>query len=400
VSGRLRALALAALLAFGCRGGGEAPLDPDFIYPELDTGNLLTVASGVVVLGRSGEFDLRHSSIQAIDGEVRSPWVAIPGNDRETLVLELPATTVFEVLGSEASAKSPNPAREIAFESSRDGVSWTPLAVVARESPGVAAVELEPREVDYLRVSTVAGFAPGTAVSVPKLVGRGRETSAPLSGSIDGRWRLNHLDATFSSEGSRFRGTIPLDPPMTIEGGSDGRMFRFVWMRGKGHGVGVATVSRDGQRLNMLTWHQWIAPMFFASAYFGERTGDGSVEPSLDTASGWLAKNGAIPLYGLVFGPEGELDAPRSAAGLELAAELMKQAAGGKLRFAGHEFRQESQEANRAVAQKQLDSLRRELERRGVPLRNVTFFASGDRGRAPETPLALVTESRIDLEVR
>lgn len=397
-------LVLLPVLLSGCDVAPEVeevPAGEVIPWPDLDAGNLLSIANGVVVIDRTGELKLDASAMQAIDSDDGTAWVTTPGEQQESMTIELAALTELERVGYVALPNQQGThAKIVRFEGSTDGSEFFELATVtANQDDPRPVVALEPRPINFLRVTTEASFAGGGSVAINSLLGYGREIEAARVGAIEGLWALNQRRGAFFDTGRGISGAIDKEPPMLLAGGGDGRMLRFAWIRGGEYGVAVATVNRTSEISNILYWYQWTAPLFFGTSLFGRRLDAAAalpVDPAA-VADAYLRRTGAFPLYGLRFSEDGMLDRERSEEALSLLMQLLD-ARGGRVRLVAHEFRKADSSANRAAAEKRLESLRETLRERGGDLTRIEFVASGSGGRQPETSLALLIESRIDVE--
>jgi nucleotide-binding universal stress UspA family protein len=164
-------------------------------------------------------------------------------------------------------------------------------------------------------------------------------------------------------------------------------MWRFEWIRGAEFGYAAFAVSPDGLHLDGVQWHEEAIPFFFGDAWFGERDKQCAVEIKDVVADEFLRRAGRHSLYVL------DADEIRW-----LAAKLRQFP---KSRLVAHEFREATPAANRARAQRALDSLAKALQNAGVEPRGVTFVAAGsDNARQiPGSEAARELYSSIDLEV-
>jgi hypothetical protein len=393
-----RALAAAALLLFACRGQEPPPAPPAPPSDAVERTSLTDITRGAVVVWRSGEALLENSAIAAIDGERGSFWASVPNDYPQSLVVALAAPARIERVGIRSLDRAQYIPKEARFETSMDGVAFRPLATLhANVTPEPQWVDVRPADAAFLRVTVTEPIAAGGEVCVTALLVQGRELAPPRPGSIAGAWRVNGRDTEFSSES---RGAMQYaHSTLFLEGGSNGRIYRYEWIRGPEYGYAAFTVSPDGKHLNGIQWHEEVRQWFFGDAWFGERAEAHVAAPAADVAHEFLRRTGHHSLYNLRFGADGTLDAAASADGLKwLAEELRRQP---HPRLVAHEFRDKTPEANRARSQRALDSLAKALQNAGIELRRVTLVAAGsDNARQiPGSEAARELYSTIDLEV-
>jgi F5/8 type C domain len=391
-------LAAAALILFACRGKAPAPPPAPPPSNDAERSSLADLTRGAAIVWRSGEALLENSAIAAIDGERASYWASLPNDFPQSLIVALGAPARIERVGVRAPGNDYFVPKEIVFETSMDGAAFRPLATLRTK------VTLEPQWIDvrpadaaFLRVTLTGPTADRGEVCVSSLLVQGRELAPARPGPIAGTWRVNGRDAEFFSEG---RGAMRYaQSTLYLEGGGNGRFYRYEWIRGAELGYAAFTVSPDGKHLNGVQWHEEILQWFFGDAWFGERAEGHVAAPAADVAHEFLRRAGRHSLYNLRFAADGTLDAAASAEGLRwLVEELRRQP---HPRLVAHEFREKTAEANRARAKRALDSLARAIQNAGVEPRRVTFVAAGsDNARQiPGSEAARELYSTIDLEV-
>ncbi|HKS25394.1 MAG TPA: discoidin domain-containing protein [Thermoanaerobaculia bacterium] len=396
-----RALAAAVLLLFACRGRESAPPPPPPAALPSDAAersSLTDLTRGAVVVWRSGEALLENSAIAAIDGELGSYWANMPNDYPQSLVVALGAPARIERVGIRSFGKPFFVPKETTFESSKDGVAFQPLATLhPTPSPDPQWVDVRPTDAAFLRVTLVAPTVDHGQVCMASLLVQGRELAPARPGSIAGTWRINGRDAEFSSDA---RGAMQYaHSTLFFEGGSNGRFYRYEWIRDAEFGYAALTVTPDGKHLNGIQWHEEIAGLYFGDAWFGERADGHVAAPAADVAHEFLRRSGHHSLYNLRFGADDTLDTAASAEGLKwLVDELRRQP---HPRLVAHEFREKTPEANRARAQRALDSLAKALQNAGVELRRVALVAAGSDNprQIPGSEAARELYSTIDLEV-
>ncbi len=394
-----RALAAALLLVFACRG--QEPPSPPPDQPSSDAAErsgLADLTRGAVVVWRSGEALLENSALAAIDGERSSYWASMPNDYPQSLVVALGAPARVERIGIRALNTAFFVPKEIAFETSMDGAAFQPLATLhVNVTLDPQWIVVRPTDAAFVRVTLVAPAADRGEVCLTSLLVQGRELAPARPGSIAGTWRVNGRNAEFSSDA---RGAMQYaHSTLFFEGGNNGRFYRYEWIRGPEFGYAALTVSPDGKHLNGIQWHEAILQTFFGDALFGERAEAHVAAPAADVAHEFLRRAGRHSLYNLRFAADGTLDAAASAEGLKwLVEELPRQP---HPRLVAHEFREKALEANRARAQRALDSLAKALQNAGGDLRRVTLVAAGSDNprQIPGSEAARELYSTIDLEV-
>ena len=398
-----RALAAAVLLLLcGCDIEPPGPPKKPFILPpapdDAERSSLVNLAHGATVVSRTGEALLEMSAIAAIDGDGATYWATLPKDFPQSLVIALAAPSRIDKVGARTPEKPYLIAKEIVFETSMDGRVFQPLATL-RVKPASAPqwMDVRPTDAAFLRVTLPEPGVEGGQAVVSSILARGRELAPARPGRITGTWRVNGRAAEFWETGGTMqyaRSTLVLD------GGSDGRVYRFEWIRGPEYGYAIFAVSPDGNHLNGIQWHEEIIPLFFGDAWFGERA-----EMLLprgerpDVGREFLKRAGRHSLYGLRFASDGTLDAAGSAEALKWLAGAIKEHPNARL--VAHEFREATPAADRARAQRALDSLAKALHNAGVTLNGVTLVAAGsDNARQiPGSEAARELYSTIDLEV-
>jgi hypothetical protein len=222
-------------------------------------------------------------------------------------------------------------------------------------------------------------------VRLHSILARGTELEPPHPGDITGCWSINGETARFAKHGNRVIGILETGKePIRFDGGFDGRIFRLNWIRGNDYGITLLSVAPDGRHLNGLNWHEEAIPMFFDTAWFGERqTCTASIADSDDVPPALLRRMGRFSLYG-------DVDVRR----------ILKQFP--NVQFVAHEFRQATPEENRTASERHLAAVRERLKAAGVDLTNVTFIAKGSDSprEEPVTDAMRALYSTVDLEIR
>ncbi|HEX7151093.1 MAG TPA: discoidin domain-containing protein [Thermoanaerobaculia bacterium] len=326
----LSVLSVLFVLSFpSCKPAPETPppaTKPPAIHTDPERDNLLSLFAGATVLSRSSELTLENSAIHTIDGDADSYFIALAPND---------VTTITYALGGRARITSLEPhtpreklaPKKVTFESSLDGVTYTPATA--------------PFEASHVRVSIESGEQRAV---VGALLARGTLLDTRPIPPLEGCWTINGLPARILQSGASVTGMIGND--IHIGGSSNGGVYRVAWTEGPQLGVAAIGVSPDGQRLSAARWFQDPMTLFEGPAWFGERTACGTT-PS-------------------------DIPNPRSRYVYDAA---MLTAAPRKITV--HEFRETSAAANRARAQRRVDELRAALQQRGIDVSRTQFVAAG-----------------------
>lgn len=366
--------------------------------------SLATLANGAVLIDRTGESYLELSALNLIDGNPDSLWLAPPHDMPQSVVVELATRTRVTSIGFRSVAKGDFHLRDARVEAmTANGAFATIATVKLTDSHDAQWFDVPPTEADRLRVTFLSGPTPGHEVSVNSFLVHGQELAPPAPRQLTGTWKLNGHDAAFAQFGNHISGVIQYNKlPVYVEGGvSNNRLLRLLWIRGLEHGLGVATVSRDGKHFGMIEWHEEPIPLFYDDAWFGERV---SETPAPDTtevfAASYMHRAKRWPLFGLTFAPDGTLDTAASDHALQVLGHMIAKAPAA-LRLVSHELREATPAANRTRAQRALDTLHAELAKRGANLANVQFVAAGSDNprQLPATQNMRELYSSVDLEI-
>jgi hypothetical protein len=367
---------------------------PDDHYERV---SLTNIARGATIVSRTGEAYLMAAADAVIDGDPASFWVNPPRDLPQSIVIALPAPSRIDRVGLRTPKKAYT-ANRVQFDGSLDGVAWRPLiAATAIVTDAAQWFDIAPAEAAYLRVTVLDARPPYADVRIASVLARGTEFDPPNAGAIDGCWSLNGREAVFASRGGRVTGTLAIgEQPLLLDGGSDGRVFRFVWIRGNDYGLALMTVSPDGKHLTAVEWHEEAIPLFKGESWFGERCGRAEARPTLrdDVPLALLRRVGRYSAFGLRFRDDGTLDA---AASREAVDDLKKLIASLRVpaRIVVHEFREETPAQNKAKAQREIES----LKAAGL---NAPFVAAGSDAprQQPVTEAMRLIYSSVDLEIR
>lgn len=375
-----RVIAAALLLAAICAGCKRAPepAKPAPAPPNYDRLNLLDLSRGVVVLSRTGESNLDAGAVQTIDDNANTGWVSPAEGQQQTITYELAGRSRIRTLG--ATTVRTMLTDRIVFEGSADGVTFRPLGTLETKAiGGVQTIDIAPAEVSVLRVQTSG--AP-RYISIRDLYAVGDALEPARPGNIDGCWTINNRPAKFVTQGGVTRGVIGSAPPVELEGGSDGRMFRFAFSQAGAYGMAAFTVARNGNTLSGLRWYEVANPMHSGDGFYGTRT-DCRIA-SFDTRgplTNHLRNGKPFPLYGLHFDANDHLDVAGSAYALDLLAAFAKSQ---KMRVRAHEPSDGTEAQNEAHARAWLESVRSALAARGVDVSRIELTTAGP-GPVPAT---------------
>jgi hypothetical protein len=368
----------------------KAALPPGHRDDAAERENLLNYAHGAVAISRTAEATVKDSLVRVVDGDrdVSSVWSTPPNDTLQTLVLALPSRTRLTRIGAES-----NTATGLRFESSLDGASFTPLATIKLQKKDEAQLfDVPPTEASYLRVSTL-GSGP-TFISINSVHARGTAIEPARPGSLEGCWAMDTEHAAMTQSGAYV---FAENDGVLLDGGSDGRFYRFVWTKGAQFGVAAVSVTPDGRHMSGIRWHEEAEPLFIATTWVGRKT-DCAKTPQISDAvfRAFLEKQGRYPMYGLLFDAEGKLLESESGVVLDRLAAIKSG------RIVANEFLQPTPAQNRAVAQTKLDTLRAALQKRGVDLAGFAFVNNGSEHphRAVETDATRSLYGSVDLELR
>jgi hypothetical protein len=364
--------------------------------------NLAALARGGAIVSRTAELDLRHSATRLIDGSGSTGWVTPSGDPAQSVVLSLPAPARIDRVGILTTLLS-SAARDLRFDFSLDGEHFTrSVTMTGKEQDGPQVIAVAPPvDAQYIRLSTLN--ARSNYVLIRELIVNGAFLAQPNAGAIDGCWSINDQPATFRSDRASVLGYVGGVDDTTLDGGSDGRFYRFAWTRDKEYGLAAMSVTPDGKHLSSVVWHEQAIEMdqFHANDWLGER---GACPPKseVDVFETYLQRFGYFPLYALRFADDGTLEDDASAPTLARVTKLLAANPQLQVRFAAHELTRTTARENLAVAQRKIASLHDALTRRGVDLPRANFIALGEEHprREATTDLTRAMYSSVDLELR
>lgn len=358
--------------------------------------------SGASILSRSAELDLIHSAVRLIDTAGSTGWVTPAEDPAQTVVLSLAAPAHIDRIGLTATRLSAA-ARDIRIDFSLDGVTFghamTPTVKQIDDEQDFAVTAAV--DAQYIRLSTLNGRS--SHVLVRDLIVNGSFLKPPAAGSIAGCWTISGQPATFRADRATVIGSAAGTLGMVLDGGTDGRFYRFAWTRDKQYGLAAISVTPDGKHLAGIVWHEQAIDLdqFYADDWIGER-GTCPAPQEVDVFATYVQRFGYFPLYALRFSDDGTLDDDASSPALARIAKLIIGNSQLQIRFVAHELTHATPAANLSVAQKEIATLRDALSRRGVPVTKVAFVALGEAHprRAGTTGLIRAMYSSVDLELR
>ncbi|HEY2830461.1 MAG TPA: discoidin domain-containing protein [Thermoanaerobaculia bacterium] len=364
--------------------------------------NLLDLSQGASVVSRTAELDLDHSALRLIDDANSTGWVTPAEDPAQSVVLSLPARARVDRVGI-VSTRVGASARDIRIDFSLDGATFSRGVMLnAKQVEGLQDVPVAPAvEAQYVRLTTLNGHGPH--VLIRGLVVNGAFLAQPSAGAIDGCWSINGQPVTFRSDHAAVTGYGGTNG-MILDGGSDGRFYRFAWTRDKQYGLAAVSVTPDGKHLGAIIWHEQAIDFdqFYAEDWLGDRGTCSPARKDTDVFAIYLERFGYFPLYALRFSDDGTLDDEASGPALGRVAQLLNANPRLQARFVAHELTHANRRENLSVAQKKIATLRDALSRRGLPVSKIGFVALGEEHPRRDGTNALIRAmySSVDVEVR
>lgn len=385
-----RAFLLSAIvLALACAKEQPAAV-PAAVAPAVPQRvNLLDLGRGAAVVSRTAEHNLEYSAAHAIDGDPDTSWSSPSIDTEHTLVFSLPARARVDRVGATTATQPAYAPDRLVFESSLDGKTFTPLAELALEA--IAApqfADVKPVELRYLRVKTFS-TRKQQYERLSSIFVNGAEIEPPAQPRIDGCWTINELPMTMVQTGSRATGVINGDVPIQLDGGTDGRVFRFAWVEGPQAGVAIFSLSPDAAHLSGWWWHESAANENRGEAWFGERRP--CAPAGVDTTPVMLAflrRDRPLPLYGLRFDDKDRLVETESESTLAALTSLIAGTKNRDIRLFAREHRYSADE-NRERSRQRLAALSAALQKRGIDIAQIKFIPSGSE----HAPTSVNTEA-------
>ena len=339
--------------------------------------NLLNIARGAAVVSRTGEVTLENSALRAIDGDPRSDWLSPSGDPQHTLTFSLATRSRIDEIGASSAPKAAT--KTIRWETSLDGRTFTPLVTqTLKHGWGDQLIPIKPPvEAAFIRASTIDGYT--SFIDLRSVIAHGAEVTPPQPRVIAGCWAINTFPAAFfESEGTAY-GFFDQRERMWLDGGFDGRVWRFVWIRGLQIGLIAFSVSPDNAHVSGLKWFEDADPHKLSDSLFGDRQKCAAPPPQygVDVLRTFLERHLWVPLYGFRFDDANQLVPAQSGFAVRELARLIHDVAPRPVRIVSRELRGADAQSDLAVSKARVDSLRAELQRRNVDLSRVTFIAAG-----------------------
>jgi hypothetical protein len=416
-----RAAAVFAFALVACNRGAEAPDTPapstaappaatssaqDLPHNanrkhDRDGENLLNIAFGAALVSRTAELDLEHSAVHAIDGMATTEWISPAGDSNHTLVFSFGAPVRVDRLGFATRKETSDLPEKIRFAASADGRTWREVLTTIPKSSAAPQISKVPAfEANFLRVETVEPKKP--RLSLASVHALGEEIYPAELRSFDGCWTINGERAFIAQRGARITGIIGAPPRFTaIDGGTDGRVARVMWLRGPMWGYAAITLSADGRHLSALTFHQNPQVVFVGRAWIGERC-ESTAQLDVPPPVHFLNQAGHWSLTALAFDDREQLIETMSRDALDATKKLIASAPKQqRFRIISHEFRYTPEE-NRQRTVARIASLRAALEANGFDMARIDLLASGDESELADPTFAVqrLLWSRIELQLQ
>lgn len=364
---------------------------------DIDADNLLNLAYGASVASRTAESNLENSALQAIDGLSNTFWSSPPGGAVQTLTFALAARSRIDHLG--VTSWEDTMPKEVRFEASMDGRRWRQVLVQKPEpSSQPQLAEVKPFEARYVRITT---SEPRTHVARLRSVhALGEELERPAARTFTGCWAINGVTAHLVQDGARITGTMATTPPTSIDGGTDGRVARLMWLRSPYRGYATLSMDPSTGILSGLTFYEELSTQYTAAAWFGKPCaepppptgiGDKDLLEILDRAGRWS-------IYGLAFDEREQLLEEPSRSTLDALTRILHAQQGKRLRIVAREHRLDAPD-QRTTAR--IASLRKALQKRGVDVAKIEIVAAGSEWTTPRiiTAVQRLMSSSIDVEI-
>lgn len=365
--------------------------------------SLLDITRGATIVSRTGEAMLITAAINTIDGEIGSFWAPPPRDYPQSIVIALGARSRIDRVGFRTLVEGAYQANHVTFERSLDGAAWQPLGTMtARQVSEAQWLDVTPAEAAYVRVTVPDARHPARDVRLHSLFAHGTETGPRSDPPLDGCWSINGEAAAFVQRGGRATGVLAQGAlPLFLAGGTNGRMWRFNWIRGNDYGFTALTVSPDGKHLSALDWHEEAIPLFAAIPWYGEHAPCAAPAPRDGVPLAVLRRASHVAMFALQFDPAGQLLLEPSREELQSLASIIHDAP-VPLRIVAHEFRQPDAKRNKEFAEHEITSVRKALQSLGAGLGRTDFLAAGSDSprQTPASDAARAIYSSVEVEVR
>jgi len=365
--------------------------------------SLTDITRGSTIVSRTGEALLLTSAIYTIDGEIGSFWTPPPRDYPQSIVISLGARSRIDRVGFRTLVAGAYEANHVSFERSLDGETWQSLGTITARSVKEAQwLDVAPSEVAYLRVTVPDAKHPVRDVRLRSILAHGTESAPRIDPPLDGCWSVNGDAAAFAQRGTRATGVLMQGKqPLFLTGGTNGRIWRFNWIRANDYGFTALTVSPDDKHLSALHWHEEAIPLFTAIPWYGDRAPCAATALRNDVAMAVLRRASHVGMFGLQFDQAGELLVDPSREELQSLADIIRKAP-VPLRLVAHEFRQADAKRNKEFAEHEIASVSKALESLGIDRARVDFLAAGSDSprQTPATDAARAIYSSVEVEVR
>ena len=380
--------------------GGNEAVDPPR-HVDRDGDNLLNIAYGAAVVSRTEELDLEHSAVQAIDGMFTTYWESPRGNANQSMVFSFGAPVRIDRVGLISRAGEDQMPAKVRFFASADARAWREVGTLATKvTTDPQVMKVTPFEANFLRVDTADPT--DREVTIISIQAMGEEIYPAEVKPFDGCWTINGERTLIVQRGARITGVMGEKPRLTaIDGGTDGRVARVMWMRGPMWGYAAMTVSADARHLSALTFHKNPLTGYTGRAWIGERCESNDQIEAMPPAH-FINRAGHWTLNGLAFDEREQLIESMSRDTLDTVAKIIAGAPPNqRFRITAYEFRHAKDE-NRQRTAARIASLRSALEARNVDLSRVDLAAKGDEWQLAEPVFAVqrLLWSRIDLSLQ
>lgn len=399
---------LALLLIASCAAPAPRPAsDQRSDRPPSDVVNeqssLLDITRGATIVSRTGEALLITSAINTIDGDIGSFWAPPPRDYPQSIVIALGARSRIDRVGFRTLVAGAYQANHLTFERSLDGAAWQPLGTMTAQQVSEAQwLDVTPAEAAYVRVTVPDARHPVRDVRLRSLLAHGTEVAPRIDPPLNGCWSVNGESAAFIQRGGRATGVLTQGTlPVFLAGGTNGRMWRFNWIRGNDYGFTALTLSPDGNHLSALVWHEEAIPLFTAVPWFGERATCSAPASRNEVPLAVLRRASHVAMFALQFDAAGDLLVEASREELQSLAGIIHSAPLAT-RIAAHEFRQHDATKNKEFAEHEIASVRKALESLGADLGRTDFVAAGSDSprQTPASDAARAIYSSVEVEVR
>lgn len=366
----------------------------------VENDNRLALVFGGAAMDRSDEHSYENSVAHAIDATRFTAWTSAPGG-KQMGIFTFPAPTRLRRLGATVIDDPGRSPKGLRFEASLDGTSWRPIleAKLAFKNRDPQYFDVTPPvDTRFLRVTAIE---PAYQAHILSLHAVGDETGPVVQPDIEGCWLINtNMQARFVRAGARVIGTLG---PMIVDGGTDGRVYRLMWLEGAMWGYAAVTVAADGNHLSGVRWHEEVNPKNSGDGWLGHRvpcTGTAAINTA-KIVDDIIRRSAVWRLYGMRLDAQDRIIAAESEHALNLAAKIVREHPQHRFRIVAREFRESNEEKNRARCAAKLSAIREALRARSTDLARIEFVVAGSERH----PLAVdftsmnVMDSGVELQV-